>query len=329
MDNLRDLIANAKFLGRKHVNLRMRPNMASGLDSQPTSKELNDGQTGRDIGWRWCPSFVGEWGEAQEYLDRHHAMSRAHHNHYASTCPSKPEVLIDLSDSAYPLYAYTALHYQPLHGLSYATTTTSSWHSSHITDVERTLAINTRQTTTHIAIHPEARFGLGNGPKIGTIDRLNSRLTDDQDFSSQRSRRCQPALLFQPTDSQGTNGSLNPSVEIEINGTDSVPQLFVGAVLSCATPMMSSASERALAAQTTGGQTAPAHSVLAQTKAEPEQATIAEATLAVAAPSQAQPAEVARSTIVPTKTAQPKGPKAKAPRTQAPTQTKPAQTTPA
>ncbi|CAA6674846.1 unnamed protein product [Spirodela intermedia] len=30
--------------------------------------------------------------------------------------PSKPEVLIDLSDSAYPLYAYTALHYRPLHG---------------------------------------------------------------------------------------------------------------------------------------------------------------------------------------------------------------------
>ncbi|CAA7404377.1 unnamed protein product [Spirodela intermedia] len=67
---------------------------------------------------------------AQEYLGRHHAMSRTHHNYYASiprresdrqsslfgrTCPWKPEVLIDLSDSAYPLYAYTALHYRPLH----------------------------------------------------------------------------------------------------------------------------------------------------------------------------------------------------------------------
>ncbi|CAA6674095.1 unnamed protein product [Spirodela intermedia] len=74
MDNLRDLVANAEFLGRKH---------------------------------------------AQEYLGRHHAMSRTHHNHYASsslfgrTCPSKLEVLIDLSDSAYPLYVYTALHYRP------------------------------------------------------------------------------------------------------------------------------------------------------------------------------------------------------------------------
>ncbi|CAA6674469.1 unnamed protein product [Spirodela intermedia] len=80
--------------------------MASGLDSQPTSKELNDGQTGRDIGWRWCPSFVGEWGEAllssleaQEYLDRHHAMSRAHHNHYASV-PRRE------SDGQRPCYAW-------------------------------------------------------------------------------------------------------------------------------------------------------------------------------------------------------------------------------
>ncbi|CAA6669474.1 unnamed protein product [Spirodela intermedia] len=60
--------------------------------------------------------------EAQEYLGKHHAMSRTHHNHYASsslfgrTCPLQPEVLIDLSDSVYPLYAYTALHYWPLHG---------------------------------------------------------------------------------------------------------------------------------------------------------------------------------------------------------------------
>ncbi|CAA7400192.1 unnamed protein product [Spirodela intermedia] len=130
MDNLRDLVVNAEFLGRKHVDLRMRPNMASGLDSRPTSKESNDGQTGSDIGWRWCLLFAGEWGEAQEYLDRHHAMSKTHHNYYASiprresdrqsslfgrTCPWKPEVLIDLSDSAYPLYAYTALHYRPLH----------------------------------------------------------------------------------------------------------------------------------------------------------------------------------------------------------------------
>ncbi|CAA6674788.1 unnamed protein product [Spirodela intermedia] len=50
---------------------------------------------------------------AQEYLGRHHAMSRTHHNYY--DMPWKPEVLIDLSDSAYPLYAYTALHYRPLH----------------------------------------------------------------------------------------------------------------------------------------------------------------------------------------------------------------------
>ncbi|CAA6656525.1 unnamed protein product [Spirodela intermedia] len=34
---------------------------------------------------------------------------------FGRTCPWKPEVLIDLSDSAYPLYAYTALHYRPLH----------------------------------------------------------------------------------------------------------------------------------------------------------------------------------------------------------------------
>ncbi|CAA7405719.1 unnamed protein product [Spirodela intermedia] len=81
--------------------------MARGLDSRPTSKESNDGKTGIDIGWRRCPSFVGEWGkairtntvaeamairdglllyslEAQQYLDRHHEMSRAHHSHHAS-----------------------------------------------------------------------------------------------------------------------------------------------------------------------------------------------------------------------------------------------------
>ncbi|CAA7401778.1 unnamed protein product [Spirodela intermedia] len=165
MDNLRDLVANIEFLGRKHVDLRMRPNMVSGLDNQPTSKESNNGQTGNDIGWRWCPLFVGEWGEAQEYLGRHHAMSRMHHNYYASsdrvggqsslfgrTCPSKPKVLIDLSDSAYLLYACTALHYRPLHGLSQATTMTSSWHSSHTTDVECTLPISTRRIR-HIVIH--------------------------------------------------------------------------------------------------------------------------------------------------------------------------------
>ncbi|CAA7402152.1 unnamed protein product [Spirodela intermedia] len=109
MDNLRDLVVNAEFLGRKH---------------------------------------------AQEYLGRHHAMSRTHHNYYASiprresdrqsslfgrTCPWKPEVLIDLSDSAYPLYAYTALHYRPLHDsgahrnpLGYITSNHYSPHN-HIT----------------------------------------------------------------------------------------------------------------------------------------------------------------------------------------------------
>ncbi|CAA6668814.1 unnamed protein product [Spirodela intermedia] len=58
--------------------------MARGLDSRPTSKESNDGKTGIDIGWRRCPSFVGEWGKAlNKYLDRHHEMSRAHHSHHA------------------------------------------------------------------------------------------------------------------------------------------------------------------------------------------------------------------------------------------------------
>ncbi|CAA6674720.1 unnamed protein product [Spirodela intermedia] len=178
MDNLRDLVANAEFLGK--------PNMVSGLDSRPTSKESNDGQTGSDIGWRWCPLFVGEWGEAQEYLDIHHAMSRAHHNHYASssllgrTCPSKPEVLIDLSDSAYPLYAYTALHYRPLHGLSQATTMTSSWCSPHTTNVECTLPISTRRTTRHIT----------------AVNELNGRTTDVRDSTS--------ASVFSRPKSEGT-----------------------------------------------------------------------------------------------------------------------------
>ncbi|CAA6674993.1 unnamed protein product [Spirodela intermedia] len=270
MDNLRDLVVNAEFLGRKHVDLRMRPNMASGLDSRPTSKESNDGQTGSDIGWRWCLLFVGEWGEAQEYLGRHHAMSRTHHNYYASiprresdifsfgrTCPWKPEVLIDLSDSAYPLYAYTALHYRPLHD--------SGSHPCH--DVERhKWHLSPKNVPER---HQKACFGPGNGPKIRTVDRLNGRMTDSQDFPSagdprsQRSQEKVPqaadavssvtvsVLASARANTEGTNGSLNPSIEIEINGMDSVPQLFAGAVLSCSTPMTSSASERAGAATQT------------------------------------------------------------------------------
>ncbi|CAA6675542.1 unnamed protein product [Spirodela intermedia] len=124
--------------------------MASGLDSRPTSKESNDGQTGSDIGWRWCLLFVGEWGEArsvpgcilfafsnfynmqtntvaeamairdglllssleaQEYLGRHHAMSRTHHNYYASIPRRESDKL-----SAYvgigPLLNYRSIAHQ-------------------------------------------------------------------------------------------------------------------------------------------------------------------------------------------------------------------------
>ncbi|CAA7403211.1 unnamed protein product [Spirodela intermedia] len=76
--------------------------MVSGLDSRPTSKESNNGQIGSDIGWRWCPLFVGKWGEtrsAQEYLGRHHVMSKTHHNYYAS-------ILRRESDSRHPCYAW-------------------------------------------------------------------------------------------------------------------------------------------------------------------------------------------------------------------------------
>ncbi|CAA6662423.1 unnamed protein product [Spirodela intermedia] len=107
--------------------------MVSGLDSRLTSKESNDGQIGSDIGWRWCLLFVGEWGEAcilfafsnfyniqtntmveamairdglflssleaQEYMGRHHAMSRTYHNHYASILRRK-------SDSRHPCYTW-------------------------------------------------------------------------------------------------------------------------------------------------------------------------------------------------------------------------------
>ncbi|CAA7409237.1 unnamed protein product [Spirodela intermedia] len=83
--------------------------MVSGPDSRPTSKESNDGQTGSDIGWRWCPLFVGEWGEAQEYLGKHHAMSRTHHNHYASV-PRRE------SDSRRPCYAWMAYRLEEIKG---------------------------------------------------------------------------------------------------------------------------------------------------------------------------------------------------------------------
>ncbi|CAA6674610.1 unnamed protein product [Spirodela intermedia] len=110
--------------------------MVSELDSHPTLKESNNGQTASDIGWRWCLLFVGEWGkvyilfvfsnfyniqtntlakamtiqdglflsslEAQEYLGRHHAMSRMHHNHYASV-PRRE------SNSRRPYYAWSQI----------------------------------------------------------------------------------------------------------------------------------------------------------------------------------------------------------------------------
>ncbi|CAA7405714.1 unnamed protein product [Spirodela intermedia] len=129
-------------------------------------------------------------------------------------------------------------------------------------------------------LREEACFGPGNGPKIRTVDRLNGRMTDSQDFPSAGDPPV-PEIASMPAgaaistvdlqitgldsleekvpqaadavssvtvsvlasaraDTEGTNGSLNPSVEIEINGTDSMPQLFAGVVLSCATPMTSS-----------------------------------------------------------------------------------------
>ncbi|CAA6675626.1 unnamed protein product [Spirodela intermedia] len=111
---------------------------------------------------------------------RHHAMSRTHHNHYALTCPLQPEVLIDLSDSAYPLYAYTALHYRPLHGSGVLLGGDQGWLLLAAEDHNRDIA----------------------------ADVVSSVMVS--------------MLASARADTEGTNGSLNPFVEIEINGTDSV-----------------------------------------------------------------------------------------------------------
>ncbi|CAA6659260.1 unnamed protein product [Spirodela intermedia] len=203
MDNLRDLVAN--------------PNMASGLDSRPTSKESNDGQTVRDIGWRWCLLFVGEWGEA--ILGRHHAMSRAHQNITHQTCPSKPEVLIDLSDSAYPLYAYTALHYQPLH-----------------VDVTEETAVNELNGRT---------TDVCDSTSAGVFPRPESEGAV-VDVNQPSIKASAAATEAPPSDGDGHNGQLDPIVDLEINGGDHVaikaPQPFAVADASAVMLLTSSTS---------------------------------------------------------------------------------------
>ncbi|CAA7401131.1 unnamed protein product [Spirodela intermedia] len=231
MDNLRDLVANVEFLGRKHVDLRMRPNMASGLDSRPTSKESSDGQTVRDIGWRWCLLLVGEWGSdqclVQEYLGRHHAMSRAHHKHYASIPrresgdrrPCYAWSAHRLGDSAYPLYAYTALHYQPLH-----------------VDVTEETAVNELNGRT---------TDVCDSTSAGVFPRPESEGAV-VDVNQPSIKASAAATEAPPSDGDGHNGQLDPIVDLEINGGDHVaikaPQPFAVADASAVMLLTSSTS---------------------------------------------------------------------------------------